>query len=211
MSGNHDNIRPVADLLYRLFNRCVCRFKGRVGDPLLIGVPDRNIRCAHAYDSQSDTSAFNDRITAARDIIALIIQDICREHRERGLREDFLHCFYPPVKLMISHGHRIITHIIHGGHDGMFLVRLFIGNIVRHDRALDIVPRIQKKHCRLLLADLLYAGIQPGHSVVFGLGIVLIGIAPDIAVHIRGTQYHKMNIPCLIRPVSLCGGGRGSF
>ena len=200
MCRHHYDIRPVTDLRYSLLYCRIGCFKGQVRHSFLILVPDRNIRRTDTYDRKPYASALKDDPAFTCDRISVFIKDVCCEHWKFRLSKDLFHGRYAPVKLVVAYSHAIIIHGIHCGHDRMFVVRRFIGNLICHYRTLDLITCVYQKYDRLFLTDLFDIGVQTGHSVIICLFIIFIGIPPDICMHIGCRKNDGMGITIILRP-----------
>ena len=77
----------------------------------------------------------------------------------------------------------------------MGLIRGLVVEVVGHDGALDVIAGVDEDGVGILRPDLLDVGVEAGHAVVVGFLVVLVGVAPDIAVHIRGAQDGEVGLP----------------
>ena len=188
VGGHHDHVGLVADLVDGLAHGHVGGLIGGVLDALLTAVPDGHVGGDHADDGHIHAVLLHDGPAGAGDALAVGAGDVGSQHGEVGLTQDGLHGGDAPVELVVAQGHGVIAHVVHGGDDGVGLVGGLVVDIVGHDGALDIVARVDEDGVGILSPDLLDVGVQPGHAVVVSLFVVLIGVAPDVAVHIRGAQ-----------------------
>ena len=173
--------------------------KGQLLHALLGAVPAGDVGGVHADDGHLDAAPLHNGVARAGEIAAVGVLDVGRQDGHFSLIQDGFQGVNAEVELMVAQCPGVVAHVVHGG--GHRVVRGVLGvEIVGHDGALDIVARVDEDGVGILCPDLLDVGIQPGHAVVGALSVVLIGVAPDVAVHIRGTQNGD---------VLLAAGGKG--
>ena len=188
VGGDHDHVGLPVDGLDCFLD---CGAGGLIGaflDAGLAAVPDGHIGGDHADDGDLHAIPLGDGPACAGHKIAAGVLDIGCQHGEVGLTEDGLHGRDAPVELMVAKRHGIVAHLVHGGDHRMRLIRPLVGDVVGHDRALNVVTGIHQHHIGLLSPHLLDVGVQACHAVVGGLLVVLVAVAPRIAVHIRGAE-----------------------
>ena len=205
VGGDHDHVGLIADGVDGLAHGHVGGLKGGVLDALLAAVPDGHIGGDHADDGHLHAIPLHDGPARAGDELAVGVGDVGGQDGELGLGEDGLHGGDAPVELVVAQSHGVIAHVVHGGDDGVGLLRGLVVQVVGHDGALDVVAGVDEDGVGVLRPHLLDVGVQAGHAVVGGLGVVLVGEAPDIAVHIRGAQDGDV----LLAGVGLSGQGGG--
>ena len=186
VGGDHNDVRLIADLSDGVFHGQIGSLVGALLNALLAAVPDGNVRGDDADDGQLHAAPLHDGPALAGDVLAVRSADIGRQDGEVRLTQDLVHVGDAPVELVVAQGHGVIAHVVHGGHDGVGIIGRLVVQVVGHDGPLDVVAGIHQEGVGALLAHLLDIGVQPGHAVVGGLRVVLVAVAPDIAVHIRG-------------------------
>ena len=188
VGGDHDEVGLCADLRDGGLHGGAGGLIGAAVDALLAAVPDGHVGGDHADDGHLHAVLLHDGPARAGDQLAVGPLHVGGQHGELGLADDLLHGGDAPVEFVVAQRHGIVAHVIHGGDDGMGLVRSLVVDVVGHNGALDVVARVDEDGVGILGAHLLDVGVEAGHAVVGALLVVLIAVAPDVAMHIRGAQ-----------------------
>ena len=188
VGGDHDHVGLVADGGDGGLDGGVGGLIGAGLHTLLAAVPDGHVGGDHADDGHLHAVPLHDGPAGAGDEFTAGVLHVGGQNGEVGLAGDGLHGVDAPVELVVAQSHGVIAHEVHGGDDGVGLIGGLVVEVVGHDGALDVITGVDEDGVGVLGPDLLDVGVEAGHAVVGGLFIVLIGVTPDIAVHIGGAK-----------------------
>ncbi len=145
VGGHHDNIRFISYFVDFSCNGNACGFIRMLFNAFLSAIPDGDIGCYHSDDGDLDTVSFDDGVPQSGNIVPFLVLHIGGKHGEFGLLHDGLHRLDSPVELMVTEGHNVIAHIVHGFHHRVLFFRPLIVQIIGHDRTLDSISPVDKE------------------------------------------------------------------